>query len=489
MNPASAASTNHTDSQTPITVEPAHPSTTPSVLSPNQINVTAASPSSHSSPLIAYLSKVPLLQKLSSAERAQLAAALTEQQFPAGAPVVREGEEGSTFYLIKEGQAKVTKAGPDGAQADLAVLNESDYFGEQALVNNSRRMASITALTPLTLLCMTREEFASLFGSDRLGISFVKRAAVSAESYGEGKKGEDGSDPNRLAPSTHQAQAVKDERQRSVLLQAVSGNLLFASLTEDQRQVVVDRLWLREVPAQSTIIKQGDPGDHFYVVERGCFDIFVTPKPSSSPSHHSAASPTSPTLLSPPQPVKVAERGPAESFGELALLYNAPRAATVVAREDSAVWVLSRWTFRRIVTQGNATRLKEYEAFLTRVTSFEALLDYERAKIAEALEEVSYPANATIVRQGDEGDTFFIIKAGEVRCTIKDGGDKSVEVARYTAGNFFGERALVKNEKRAATVTAVTDVTCLYLNREAFALLLGPFEDIFKRRVEGYSTP
>ena len=123
------------------------------------------------------------------------------------------------------------------------------------------------------------------------------------------------------------------------------------------------------------------------------------------------------------------------------------------------------------------------------MTSFEALLDYERARIAEALDEVSYPAGAVIVRQGDSGDTFFIVKSGEVRCTIREGGS-SVEVARYTAGNFFGERALVKNETRAATVTAVSEVvTCLYLNREAFSLLLGPFEEIFRRRVEGYSTP
>ena len=360
---------------------------------------------------------------------------------------------------------------------------------EQALVNHSRRMATITAVTELQLLAMTREGFAQLFGSDRLGISFVKRTAVSAEAM---KMGAEGGDSGRLGPSSHEAQAVKDERQRSMLMTAVSQSLLFTSLTDEQRRTVVDRMWLQPVPAQSTIIKQGDPGDHFYVVERGCFDIFVKPKPPlSSPTHghHNTNPPPSPSPLSPTvQPQKVAERHPSESFGELALLYNAPRAATVIAREDSSVWVLSRLTFRRIVTRGMEKKWKEHEAFLTRVTSFEALLDYERAMIAEALEEVAYGAGAVIVRQGDEGDTFFIIKSGEVRCTIR-GDAESVEVARYKAGDFFGERALVNNERRAATVTAVTDVVCLYLNREAFALLLGPFEDIFRRRVQGYSTP
>ena len=267
-----------------------------------------------------------------------------------------------------------------------------------------------------------------------------------------------------------------------MLLSVVTQNILFAQLTAEQRAAVVDTMWLQPVSAQSTIIKQGDPGDFFYVVDRGVFDIYVKPKPSGSPTHH-APPPAASTA-----PVKVAERKAAESFGELALLYNAPRAATVVAREDSAVWVLSRFTFRKIVTAGNAAKLREYEAFLKKVTSFEALLDYERAKIAEALEEVQYPAGFVIVRQGEAGDTFFIVATGEVRCTIKGETDEEVEVARYTAGNYFGERALVNNEKRAATVTAITAVTCLYLNREAFATLLGPFEEIFKRREVQYRS-
>ena len=498
--PPTSTSTSSMTSAAPtpplVHVDPTSPTLLSPISGPLPHTSSSSTPSAPSTPssLSLYLSKVPLLSKLSPSDRSQLAAALTPHTFPPSTTVVREGDEGSTFYLIHSGLARVTKAQPDGSEVELATLHPSDFFGEQSLVNNSLRMATVTAVTELTCLCMTREGFASLFGSDRLGISFVKRTAVSAEAYGEGKKGEggaggEGGDSDRLGTSTHQAQAVKDERQRSMLLSAVSQSLLFASLTEEQRGIVVDRMWLQQVPARSTIIKQGDPGDHFYVVERGVFDIFVKPKPNSSPTH-ALPSPTTSSIspLTSPQHQKVAERHPSESFGELALLYNAPRAATVIAREDSAVWVLSRFTFRRIVTRGMEKKWKEYEAFLTRVTSFEALLDYERAKIAEALEEVEYGAGAVIVKQGDEGDTFFIIKAGQVRCTIR-GEQESVEVARYSAGDFFGERALVNNERRAATVTAVTDTTCLYLNREAFALLLGPFEDIFRRRVRGYSTP
>lgn len=464
-----------------------------SILSPSQVRIdshsttsTTLSPTSqHTAELSAYLGKVPLLSKLSKDERDQLVSALHERRFNSGEPIVREGEEGDEFYLIREGQVRVTKQAqpPSTAPTELAILRPSDYFGEQALVNNSRRMATITAITPVVCLTMSRERFNALFGSERLGISFVKRAAVSAESYGDGKPKEEREAGRGGGQAPKGAQLDKDDQQRHMLLSVVTQNILFAQLTPDQRAAVVDTMWLQPVGAQATIIKQGDPGDFFYVVDRGIFDIYVKPKPSASPTHANAP----PPLIS-PTPVKVAERKAAESFGELALLYNAPRAATVVAREDSAVWALSRFTFRKIVTAGNAAKLREYEAFLKKVTSFEALLDYERAKIAEALEEVQYPAGFVIVRQGEAGDTFFIVATGEVRCTIKGENNEEVEVARYTAGNYFGERALVNNEKRAATVTAVTAVTCLYLNRDAFATLLGPFEEIFKRREVQYRS-
>ena len=196
------------------------------------------------------------------------------------------------------------------------------------------------------------------------------------------------------------------------------------------------------------------------------------------------------------QPAKVATRGPGTSFGELALLYNAPRAATVRAVETSAVWVLDRWTFRKILTTVSERKLREYEQFLRGVQSFQVLLDYEICKIAEALDEVSFPDGAQIVKQGDVGDTFFILKKGIVIVTVQpQSNDPSVakdlkpaEVARYGPGDTFGERALLKNEVRAATCTASGPVTVLYLNRENFNALLGPMEDIFKQRVEGYSA-
>ena len=147
-------------------------------LSPSQVRLeshsasasAAQSPTSqHTADLAVYLGKVPLLSKLSTAERDQLVSALHERRFNGGEVIVREGDDGDEFYLIREGQVRVTKQSQPNSAAftELATLRPSDYFGEQALVNNSRRMATITAITPVVCLTMKRERFNALFGSER----------------------------------------------------------------------------------------------------------------------------------------------------------------------------------------------------------------------------------------------------------------------------------------------------------------------------------
>ena len=110
----------------------------------------------------------------------------------------------------------------------------------------------------------------------------------------------------------------------------------------------------------------------------------------------------------------------------------------------------------------------------------------ERRSVAEALNEVTYQKGDMIVEQGDIGDTFYIIKKGEaVVYKSVPPTAPATEVARLSSGSFFGERALVKNERRAATVTVVSaTMTCLTLDREAFSLLLGPLAEIMHQKID-----
>ncbi|EDN08989.1 cAMP-dependent protein kinase regulatory subunit [Histoplasma mississippiense (nom. inval.)] len=128
-----------------------------------------------------------------------------------------------------------------------------------------------------------------------------------------------------------------------------------------------------------------------------------------------------------------------------------------------------------------------YEAFLEEVPLLASLKSYERAKIADALDTVKHPAGAVIIREGDPGNTFFLLEAGEA-AAFKHGIASGAPVKRYKRGDYFGELALLDEKPRAASVVAVTDVKVAQLGRDGFKRLLGPVEDIMRRAEYGTAT-
>jgi cAMP-dependent protein kinase regulator len=289
-----------------------------------------------------------------------------------------------------------------------------------------------------------------------------RRTSVSAESLTPTSASQDS-----WSPPFH----AKTEEQLSRLRDSVSNNFLIAALAEEQASQVLGALQERSIPkAGIKVISQGDVGDYFYVVESGCFDIFVNASGKLEPGADGLGG-------------KVATVGPGGSFGELALMYNAPRAATVVSTEPSMLWALDRVTFRRILMDAAFTRRRMYEGFLGEVPLLATLLPYERSKVADALEEVKFKAGATIIAEGEPGENFFIVESGTAE--VYKRGEKGC-VKTYAKGDYFGELALLNDAPRAASVVAKTDVTAAILGREPFSRLLGSLEGIMRRN--DYST-
>ena len=79
-----------------------------------------------------------------------------------------------------------------------------------------------------------------------------------------------------------------------------------------------------------------------------------------------------------------------------------------------------------------------------------------------------------------------MIESGQATATKKLGNEETKVVMQYEAGDYFGERALMKNEPRAANVIAKTDCVVLSLDRHSFKRLMGPLEEILKRKMEVY---
>ena len=99
-------------------------------------------------------------------------------------------------------------------------------------------------------------------------------------------------------------------------------------------------------------------------------------------------------------------------------------------------------------------------------------------KLVECIEEEIFESGHQIIRQGDQGDLFYVIRSGKCSVTInqKDGSERVV--SKLTRGDFFGERALLKKEVRAANVYALGKVTVYSLERDHFVQLIGHLDNL-----------
>jgi len=239
----------------------------------------------------------------------------------------------------------------------------------------------------------------------------------------------------------------KPDEDKAFLQESMKVNKLMKNLSPSDREQLMHAFAEENFSAGQDIIKQGDSGDKFYILCSGTCDISITGKGS----------------------VMKATKG--VSFGELALLHDAPRAATVTAEEDVKAFSIDELTFKMILMGKAVKDTETYIAFLQKVPILANVSPEDIQSLSGALTEVEYPESKNIICEGDEGDKFYIIREGEVKCT-KVGVAEEVS-KRLGAGDFFGELALLKDDKRAATVTAVKPTKVLAIKRAEFTRMLG----------------
>ena len=291
---------------------------------------------------------------------------------------------------------------------------------------------------------------------------------------------------------------------------ALQHTVLFHQLDPAVRDGVARAMTRAEVALDQRLIVENDLGSELFLVQEGTFDVKCERNGVE---------------------VKVNAKTRGDIFGEIALMFESPRTASVVAAsEGCVVWVLERQTFREMTRKVAIQQGLERELFLNSVPSLARLTAEERTRVASALAERRFEPGEVVVRQGDEdADTFYLVAEGEAVVSVEAGGEKegdegerggrkegaeSSEAAPATPGetaessvspavsavspasaattrvvnrlfraDFFGETALLKNEARNATVTAAgsAPLVCLCLNREDFVSSLGSLQDIMTR--------
>jgi cAMP-dependent protein kinase regulator len=270
------------------------------------------------------------------------------------------------------------------------------------------------------------------------------RQSVSAEAYGQWNQ------KKEFTPPVH----AKTEAQRARLISCLKDSFLFSNLAGKDFDVAVNAMEEVNAAPGETVIKQGDEGDFLFVIEEGTLNCT---KPIDGEI----------------KTVKTVTAG--DVFGELALLYTTARAATVSVdgTGPAKMWKLDRDTFNNIVKGAASQKRERFMTTLQKVPILANLGEYELSQIADALKTEEVESDTVIIKQGDSGDTFYILEEGSAKA-VRDGAT----VMQYKDGDFFGELALLHDAPRAASIISTSKTGLLVLERKAFNRLLGTLSEL-----------
>jgi cAMP-dependent protein kinase regulator len=241
----------------------------------------------------------------------------------------------------------------------------------------------------------------------------------------------------------------KSEEDIALIDAALDDNFVFSKLPASKRTGLIEAFEPIMVKAGTKIIEEGEEGDYFYVVGSGVVDIQIDGKD-----------------------VGTAEAG--SSFGELALLYQAPRAATCIAKTMCGLFRLDQETFKRTMAHQVRESQADVMGVLKSVPYFKDLGDKYLHKISSTLRVINYKSGDFLVsREEDTPRRFYILKSGHALIQgIQLGGSFYNQIA-LGPNEFFGEIAMLTDHWSCESVVAKGDVVALVLDREQFMHILG----------------
>ncbi|RMG21156.1 MAG: cyclic nucleotide-binding domain-containing protein [Deltaproteobacteria bacterium] len=235
---------------------------------------------------------------------------------------------------------------------------------------------------------------------------------------------------------------------------------LFADLDRDAFIEVVQKMSLVEYLKDEVIIEQGKPGDALYVICAGGARVVQTREDGST--------------------VELARVPGGTLLGEMALLTEAPRTASVIADRPSEVFILHRRDLEEISKAFPKVPAQLVEFCRRRLLSnlvntsplFAPLDPQQRLEVLEKFRSKVYRAGEVLVEEGQPGTGLHVILTGEVQVTRRDPSGEPVVLATLREGDVLGEISLIRDVPATATVTALRRTATVVLSPEAFAHLI-----------------
>jgi cGMP-dependent protein kinase 1 len=237
----------------------------------------------------------------------------------------------------------------------------------------------------------------------------------------------------------------KTRPEKSEICKTLQNHFLFQSLPVKDVNFLVQEFAFYRFPEQALVFSQYSTGLYFYLIAAGSVSVEINGQ------------------------IK-AVLGKGECFGDLALLHDTLRTATVQTIEATDVWVLDRDTFKRAVKSISKHRFQENKAFLDSIPIFATLSGVQKVTLLELMVSQEFKAGEKVVCEGDMGEIFYIVKKGNAMCSVR-----GVEVREIGPGDVFGEQALLYGTKRTATITALSKLSLLSLGSSQLAEVFGGY--------------
>lgn len=243
----------------------------------------------------------------------------------------------------------------------------------------------------------------------------------------------------------------KTDEERKFIEESLRGNFIFSKISD--LNDLVSAFEKHVVPDGEIVIKENDDADYFYVIESGFIEFFINQK-------------------------EVGARGKGGYFGDLALLRNCKRSATCISSGECVLWRLGQLTYRAVVARNRTGDLTAIVEMLKKIPLFTSLNDQLLSKIATAMEERKYEKDAILMKKGDIGSEMHIIKSGKILLKDIEAKGRKYDDVELKAGDFFGERAVLESEPRAATAVATEDSTMYCISKESFVKHIGSMDQL-----------
>lgn len=315
--------------------------------------------------------------------------------------------------------------------------------------------------------CITSKKYTKVENKDQDASEYtripkkVKRNQIMDENVAL-KENKDHSQKRRKSvfnPNYQEAEAgrkvenpLKTDEDKAKIITALNNHFIFTSLTDEDKEMVAEAMELYDFPAESIVFLQDMPSKSYYVVKEGTLEVIVNNK-------------------------RVNKIHAGEGFGELALLQDNPRSATLKSLEPTLLWGVDRNTFRKVIEEMNTAIYEQNRQFLEKVTLLSSLESTDKDILAANLVSYKYHQDQKIITEGETGNQLYIIKEGTV--IVMRGTNP---IAEMNPGNYFGELALLNNTPRTATCVAKTFVKCMCLSRETLQKVLSnQLQDIIEK--------